>query len=90
MTMSFLTSPVSVLATAGRQGAALHRDPDPVAAVLLQLVQRHVGALDDAVDRNLFVKKVAAQLQVDEEVLKAEIRRGLSHAPAAPALKAVW
>ncbi len=45
-----------------------------------------ISRLDDAVDRNLFVKKVAAQLQVDEEVLKAEIRRGLSHAPAAPAL----
>ena len=40
-----------------------------------------LGRLDDAVDRNLFVKKVAEQLDVDEEVLKAEVRRGLSHAP---------
>ncbi len=45
-----------------------------------------ISRLDDAVDRNLFVKKVAAQLDVDEEVLKAEVRRGLSHAPAAPAV----
>ncbi len=47
---------------------------------------RFISRLDDAVDRNLFVKKVAAQLHVDEEVLNAEIRRGLSHAPVAPAL----
>jgi DNA primase len=45
-----------------------------------------ISRLDDAVDRNLFVKKVAEQLHVDEEVLKAEIQRGHSHASAAPAL----
>jgi DNA primase len=45
-----------------------------------------ISRLDDAVDRNLFVKKVAEQLHVDEEVLKAEIRRGQSRAPAALAL----
>ncbi len=45
-----------------------------------------ISRLDDAVDRNLFVKKVAEQLHVDEEVLKSEVRRGLSHAPAAPDL----
>ncbi|MHB9099339.1 MAG: DNA primase [Syntrophales bacterium] len=45
-----------------------------------------ISRLDDAVDRNLFVKKVAEQLHVDEEVLKGEVRRGLSHAPAAQAL----
>lgn len=44
-----------------------------------------IRRLDDAVDRNLFVKKVAEQLNVDEEVLKGEVRRGLPHAPAAPA-----
>ncbi|MHB8908925.1 MAG: DNA primase [Syntrophales bacterium] len=42
-----------------------------------------IRRLEDAVDRNLFVKKVAEQLHVDEEVLKAEVRRGLSNAAAA-------
>ena len=40
--------------------------------------------LEDAVERNLFVKRVAEKLDVDEEVLKGEVRRGLSHRPAPP------
>ncbi len=39
--------------------------------------------LEDAVERNLFVKRVAEKLDVDEEVLKGEVRRGLQHHPAA-------
>ena len=39
--------------------------------------------LEDAVERNLFVKRVAEKLDVDEEVLKAEVRRSLQRHPAA-------
>ena len=41
--------------------------------------------IGDAVERNLFIKRVAERLNVDEEVLKAEVRRALSHEAAAPA-----
>ena len=44
--------------------------------------------IGDAVERNLFIKSVAERLNVDEEVLKEEIRRVLSHAsPAAAPMK---
>ncbi|MDO9228956.1 MAG: DNA primase [Syntrophales bacterium] len=36
----------------------------------------------DAVERNLFIKKVAETLNVDEGVLKAEIQRTRAHSPA--------
>ena len=41
--------------------------------------------IGDAVERNLFIKKVAETLNVDQEVLKAEVGRGLSHAGSAVA-----
>jgi DNA primase len=41
--------------------------------------------IGDAVERNLFVKKVAEKLNVDQEVLKEEVRRVLSHETARPA-----
>jgi DNA primase len=44
--------------------------------------------IGDAVERNLFIKKVAEKLNVDQEVLKAEVRRVLSHeAPPAAQMK---
>jgi DNA primase len=45
--------------------------------------------IGDAVERNLFIKKVAETLNVDQEVLKAEVGRLLSHQarPAAPVKK---
>ena len=42
-----------------------------------------LGRIEDSAERNLFVKKVAEALDVDEEVLKAEVQRALSHRPAA-------
>jgi DNA primase len=39
--------------------------------------------LESDVDRNLFIKKVAEALVVDEEVLKKEVLRTLSHSPSA-------
>lgn len=41
--------------------------------------------IEDAVERNLFIRRVSQRLDVDEEVLKAEVGRGLSHAAPAPA-----
>ncbi|MDA8124844.1 MAG: DNA primase [Deltaproteobacteria bacterium] len=41
-----------------------------------------LSRLGDDVDRNLFAKKVAEALAVDEEVLKAEVRRVLARGPA--------
>jgi hypothetical protein len=41
--------------------------------------------IGDAVERNLFIKRVAETLNVDEEVLKAEVGRGLPHAGSAVA-----
>ena len=41
--------------------------------------------MEDAVGRNLFIKKLAETLNVDQEVLKAEVRRSLSNSPAPPA-----
>ena len=45
--------------------------------------------IGDAVERNLFIKKVAERLNVDEGVLKEEVRRVLSHeaAPSAAPMK---
>ena len=44
--------------------------------------------IGDAVERNLFIKKVAEKLNVDQDVLKAEVRRVLSHeAPPAAQTK---
>lgn len=40
--------------------------------------------LGDAVERNLFIKRVSERLNVDEEVLKAEVRRLLSHETSPP------
>jgi DNA primase len=42
--------------------------------------------IGDAVERNLFVKKVAESLNVDQEVLKTEVQRVLAHPSPAPAL----
>jgi hypothetical protein len=41
-----------------------------------------IARIEDAVERNLFIKKVAEKLNFDQEVLKAEVRRVLSHATA--------
>ena len=38
--------------------------------------------IEDAVERNLFIKKVAETLNVDEGVLKAEVQRTRAHSPA--------
>jgi len=38
--------------------------------------------IEDAVERNLFIKRVAERLNLDQEVLKAEVGRVLSHATA--------
>lgn len=46
--------------------------------------------IGDALERNLFIKTVAERLNVDQEVLKEEVRRVLSHEappPAAPMKK---
>jgi DNA primase len=40
--------------------------------------------IGDAVERNFFIKKVAERLNVDEGVLKDEVRRVLSHEAAPP------
>jgi DNA primase len=42
--------------------------------------------IGDAVERNLFIKKVAERLNVDEGVLKDEVRRVLSHEAPPPAM----
>lgn len=42
-----------------------------------------LSRLDDDVGRNLFIKKVAEALVVDEEVLKKEVRRAVSQSPSA-------
>ncbi|MBM4315410.1 MAG: DNA primase, partial [Deltaproteobacteria bacterium] len=42
-----------------------------------------LSRLEDDVDRNLFIKKVAEALVVDEEVLKKEVLRTLSRNPSA-------
>ena len=44
-----------------------------------------ISRIADAVERNLFIKKVAEKLNFDQEVLKAEVRRVLSHATASQA-----
>ena len=44
-----------------------------------------ISRIEDAVERNLFIKKVAERLNVDQEVLKAEVGRVLSHATASQA-----
>ena len=44
-----------------------------------------LGRIEDAVERNLFVNRVAQRLDVDEKVLKTEVGRGFSHAAPAPA-----
>ena len=38
--------------------------------------------IEDAIARNLFVKKVSEKLNVDQDVLKTEVQRALSRAPA--------
>ena len=43
-----------------------------------------IARIGDAVERNLFVKKVAQALNVDEDVLKKEVQRTLVQAPSAP------
>lgn len=43
-----------------------------------------LSRIEAAVERNLFVKKVAETLNVDEEVLKKEVQRTLSHGASAP------
>jgi len=42
-----------------------------------------LSRLEDGIERNLFIKKVAEALVVDEEVLKKEVLRTLSHSPSA-------
>ncbi len=42
-----------------------------------------LSRIEDGVERNLFVKKVAEALDVDEEVLKKEVLRTLSHSASA-------
>lgn len=44
-----------------------------------------IRRIEDAVERNLFIKKVSERLNVDQEVFKSEIHRTLSPAAAAPA-----
>lgn len=44
-----------------------------------------IRRIEDAVERNLFIKKVSEQLNVDQEVFKSEIHRTLSPGAAAPA-----
>jgi DNA primase len=40
-----------------------------------------LSRIEDAVERNLFIKKIAEKLNVDEDVLKTEVRRALSNTP---------
>ncbi len=40
-----------------------------------------LGRIENMAERNLFGKKIAEALDVDEEVLKAEVQRALSHRP---------
>ena len=40
-----------------------------------------LSRLEDAVERNLFIKKIAEKLNVDQDVLKTEVRRAFSNAP---------
>lgn len=44
-----------------------------------------ISRIEDAVERNFFIKKVAERLNVDEGVLKDEVRRVLSHEAVPPA-----
>ena len=44
-----------------------------------------ISRIEDAVERNLFIKKVAEKLNFDQEVLKAEVRRVLSPATVSQA-----
>jgi DNA primase len=48
-----------------------------------------ISRIGEAVERNLFIKKVSETLNVDQDVLKAEVFRVLTHAvpPAAPLKK---
>jgi DNA primase len=41
-----------------------------------------ISRIEDAVERNLFIKKISEQLNVDQEVLKTEVQRVLSHGAA--------
>jgi DNA primase len=41
-----------------------------------------ISRIEDAVERNLFIKKISEQLNVDQEVLKTEVQRVLSHSAA--------
>jgi DNA primase len=38
--------------------------------------------IEEAIERNLFIKKVSEKLDVDQDVLKTEVQRALSRAPA--------
>ena len=40
-----------------------------------------ISRMEDAVERNLFIKKVSEKLNVDQEVLKTEVQRVFSHVP---------
>ena len=42
-----------------------------------------LGRIEDNIERNLFIKKVAEALDVDQEVLKTEVLRTRSHSPSA-------
>jgi DNA primase len=44
-----------------------------------------IARIEDAVERNLFIKKVAEKLNFDQDVLKTEVRRVLSHTTASQA-----
>jgi DNA primase len=44
-----------------------------------------ISRIEDAVERNLFIKRVSEKLDFDQDVLKAEVRRVLSHEPVSPA-----
>jgi len=41
-----------------------------------------ISRIENAVERNLFIKKISEQLNVDQEVLKKEVQRVLSHGAA--------
>jgi len=41
-----------------------------------------ISRIEDAVERNLFIKKISEQLNVDQEVLKKEVQHVLSHGAA--------
>ncbi|MDP2839797.1 MAG: toprim domain-containing protein, partial [Syntrophales bacterium] len=41
-----------------------------------------ISRIEDAVERNLFIKKISEQLNVDQEVMKTEVQRVLSHGAA--------